>query len=297
MDAIREIKFLSELHHPNIINLEAVFSTREQNISLVLEHLPLGDLEEMWRKHSIPYTPADIKSWMLMLSQAIWFCHENRVLHRDIKSNNLLIASDGTLKLADFGLARSFADPGRAMTHQVITRYYRPPELLYAARHYSGKVDVWSVGCVFAELVIRNFFVPGDSDINQLSLIYDFGGHPTEETWPGVTSLPSYFPPEKLAKKPQPMMYWRQKFSLIGDSGIDLLRGMLTMDPKKRLSARQVLEHKYWTDAPKPTKVTDLPRRPDEKKMGDDLKRRPGELDNSRADKVARKLDFGSMRK
>ena len=309
MDAVREIKFLSELEHPNIIKLHAVFSTKDQNISLVLEHLPLGDLEGLWKNQTIAYSSADIKAWASMLCQAVWFCHENYILHRDIKGNNLLIAADGTVKLADFGLARSFADPGRPMTYNVITRFYRPPELLYGCHHYGGGVDVWSVGCVLAELAIREFFLPSETDLQQLAVICDVFGTPTEDTWPGVSSLQFYVPPASqpsanpaangatAAKRPQPLAWWRSRFPLLGDDGIDLVRGMLTMDPKKRLNARQVLEHRYWTNKPAPTKKEKLPRQGGgEKKMGEDLKRRGGETESGRADKVARKLDFGAMK-
>lgn len=295
-DAIREIKHLSELSHPNIIQLHAIFSTKEQNISLVLEHLPLGDLEGLWKNQSISYSGADIKSWASMLAQAVWFCHENYVLHRDIKGNNLLIAADGTLKLADFGLARSFADPGRVMTSMVITRFYRPPELLLGCLHYGGTVDVWSMGVVLAELVLREWFLPADTDSQQLLVICDVFGTPTEETWPGVTKLRNAAI-LGVAKRPQPLSYWRQRFTLLGEDGIDLLRSMLIMDPAKRFSARKVLEHRYWTNAPRPTKKEDLPKQGGGlAKVGEDLKRRAGETDSGRGDKVARKLDFGSMR-
>jgi cyclin-dependent kinase 7 len=131
-DAIRELKHLQELHHPNIISLLTVFSSKDQNLNLVLEFLPLGDLEELIKdRDGLPYGAPDMKAWMGMLCRGIWFCHENFVLHRDIKPNNLLIAADGEVKLADFGLARSFADPYRTMTTNVITRWYRPPELFY----------------------------------------------------------------------------------------------------------------------------------------------------------------------
>ncbi|KAF2013642.1 Pkinase-domain-containing protein [Aaosphaeria arxii CBS 175.79] len=307
MDAIREIKFLQELEHPNIIKLYDVYSTKDQNISLVLEHLPLGDLEGLWKNKEISYTSADIKSWSNMLAQAIWWCHEHFVLHRDIKGNNLLIAADGTVKLADFGLARSFADAGRPMTHVVITRFYRPPELLYGARHYSGKVDIWSVGCVIAELAIRRFFLTGDSDLGQLAVICEHFGTPTEETWPGVSKLEYYIKPSEqqswqgngtAPRKGYPSSWWKAAFPLLGDDGIDLLRAMLTPDPNKRLSAKQVLDHPYWTNAPRPTKKENLPKQGGgEMKMGADLKRRGGEAESGRADKVARKLDFGAMKK
>ncbi|KAL9044537.1 MAG: hypothetical protein Q9214_002328, partial [Letrouitia sp. 1 TL-2023] len=122
MDAIREVKYLQELSHPNIIALHSVFSSKNQNLNLVLEYLPRGDLEMLIKdSEGIRYGAAEVKAWMSMLARAVWFCHENFVLHRDIKPNNLLIAADGEVKLADFGLARSFSDPYRVMTHQVIT--------------------------------------------------------------------------------------------------------------------------------------------------------------------------------
>jgi len=172
MDAIREVRCLQELSHPNIISLISVFSTKDQNLNLVLEFLPAGDLEMLIKDtKNVHYNLADIKAWMVMICRGVWFCHENFILHRDIKPNNLLIAADGEVKLADFGLARSFADPYMHMTHQVITRWYRPPELFYKARYYSGAVDVWSVGCVFAELVLRMPFIAGLSDIDQVDKI------------------------------------------------------------------------------------------------------------------------------
>ncbi|RDH24133.1 kinesin family protein [Aspergillus niger ATCC 13496] len=186
MDAIREVKYLQELSHPNIIALHDVFSSKDQNLNLVLEYLPRGDLEMLIRDNNIHYGAADVKAWMGMLARGVWFCHENYILHRDIKPNNLLVAADGEVKLADFGLARSFADPYLNMTHQVITRWYRPPELLFGARQYSGAVDVWSMGMVFAELLLRVPFVAGNSDLDQISKICEAFGTPTEENWPGI---------------------------------------------------------------------------------------------------------------
>ena len=106
------------------------------------------------------------------------------VCPRDLKPNNLLIASDGQLKLADFGLARDFADPGHKMTCQVITRWYRPPELLFGCRYYGASVDMWSIGCIFAELMLRTPYLPGESDMDQLRTIFRALGTPTEEEWP-----------------------------------------------------------------------------------------------------------------
>lgn len=296
MDAIREVKYLQELSHPNIIALHAVFSSKNQNLNLVLEFLPLGDLEMLIRdSEGIRYGTAEVKAWMGMLGRAVWFCHENFVLHRDIKPNNLLIAADGEVKLADFGLARSFSDPYRPMTYQVITRWYRPPELLFGARFYSGAVDVWSVGTVFAELILRAPFIAGNTDVHQLELICSTIGTPTEENWPGVSKLEGFLKYDKTAGVPlRGKDFYLSRFGTVGPVGVDLLMSMLALDPRKRCTARQVLEHKWWSTDPRPTAKEDLPKKGGgPEKMGEDLKRRGGEIEGGRGDKVARKLNFG----
>lgn len=302
-DAIRELKHLQELSHPNIITLHSVFSSKDQNLNLVLEYLPLGDLEMLIKDtEGVRYGAADIKAWMGMLSRGIWFCHSQFVLHRDIKPNNLLIAADGAIKIADFGLARSFSDPYRPMTSNVITRWYRPPELLFGAKHYSGAVDIWSVALVFAELVLRTPYIAGDTEVHQVNLVCQAVGTPTEENWPGVSKLPEYTVPEP----PNPVRgrdYYLSMFGTAGLEGVDLLMKMLVLDPRNRITAQQVLEHAWWRSEPKPTRKEDLPKRRDkaDAKIGADLKRRPGvvvgdEEESGRGTKVARRLDFSTMR-
>ncbi|KAL6716275.1 TFIIH complex serine/threonine-protein kinase subunit kin28 [Lecanora helva] len=293
MDSIREVKYLQELSHPNIIALHAVFSSKNQNLNLVLEYLPLGDLEMLIKDiEGIQYGTAEVKAWMGMLARGVWFCHENFVLHRDIKPNNLLIAADGEVKLADFGLARSFSDPDGRMTYNVITRWYRPPELLLQARSYSGVVDVWSIGMVFAELILRAPYLPGTTDINQFQQICTNIGTPNEDNWPGVSKLEGYsMQIDQATSVPvHGKELYLSRFGTAGSQGVDLLMSMLALDPRKRCTARQILEHRWWTSDPQPTAKEDLPKKgggPD--KVGDDLTRRGGEID----DNVARRLKFG----
>ncbi|KAI7020460.1 hypothetical protein D0867_05514 [Hortaea werneckii] len=306
-DSLREIKFLQELDHPNIIKLHAVFSTKNQNLNLVLEHLPQGDLLKLIQDtQSITYTPADIKAWMLMLQRAIYFCHANGVLHRDIKPNNLLIAANGEIKLADFGLARAMADPYQPMTYDTVTIWYRPPELFFQAQHYGGAVDIWSCGCVFAELISRDvlFRAWPESEINMIQLICEKVGTPTEDNWPGVTKLKGYLVPGVIPVKPKEE--WMAAFRSIGEMGVDLLVKMLMLDPRVRLTAEGVLKHEFWTSEPRPSKLANLPRKGGgAETMGESLKQRGGELPrdpeangngSGRGDKVARKIDFGAMR-
>ncbi|KEY67367.1 hypothetical protein S7711_07578 [Stachybotrys chartarum IBT 7711] len=292
-DAVRELKHLQELRHPNIISLLSVFSSKDQNLNLVLEYLPLGDLEMLIRDvDNVRYGAPDIKAWMGMLGRAVWFCHESFVLHRDIKPNNLLIAADGELKLADFGLARSFADPHQNMTSNVITRWYRPPELLFGAKHYSGAVDIWSVGTVFAELILRAPFMPGNTELDQVKMICDAIGTPTDDNWPGVSKLPEYTVSGQIPLRSKD--WFEARFGTVGSQGVDLLIKTLILNPKKRITARDMLKHPWWHAEPKPSRKVDLPRKGGgEEKMGADLKRRPGVIDDGRGAKIARKLDFG----
>ncbi|EME39344.1 hypothetical protein DOTSEDRAFT_179851 [Dothistroma septosporum NZE10] len=301
-DSLREIKFLQELDHPNIIKLFAVFSTKNQNLNLVLEQLPQGDLLKLIQDTAnISYTPADIKSWMLMLMRAVHFCHANFILHRDIKPNNLLIAANGEVKLADFGLARSYADPYQPMTYNTITIWYRPPELFFQAPYYGGAVDIWSCGAVFGELITREvvFRAWPESEINMVKMICEKVGTPTEDNWPGVSRLKGYVTISEIVPL-KTRDYWLGTFRAIGDIGVDLLIKMLTLDPRVRLDAEQVLKHEFWTSAPRPSKLADLPKKGGGlEQMGEDLKRRGGEQpskDETRGDKVARRIDFESLK-
>lgn len=152
------------------------------------------------------------------------------MLHRDLKPNNLLIDHTGVVKITDFGLAKSFGSPNRIMTHQVVTRWYRAPELLFGARLYSTGVDVWAVGCILAELLLRVPFLQGDSDLGQLSKIFEVCGSPTAENWPGAKDLPDY-----VAFKFLPGIPFKEIFSAAGDDLLELLQWCFKLDPPKRL--------------------------------------------------------------
>lgn len=299
VDSIREIKYLQELSHPSIVGLLDVFSTKDETINMVIEYFPNGNLEQLIKDRSVAYGAADVKAWMGMLGRAVYFCHSNFVLHRDIKPNNLLIAADGEVKLADFGLARSFADPYANMTHVVITLWYRPPELLFGARHYSGAVDVWSMGMVFAELLLRVPYAAtmSDKEIAQLETICEAVGTPREENWPGVSSLPNYVEMDKQVPV-RGRDYYMAKFPTAGAQGVDLLMSMLKLDPRKRVTAKGVLEHAWWRVEPRPTARGNLPKQGGgAEKMGEDVARQPGVTgDEDRFQGVARRLDFGALK-
>ncbi|CAL9160400.1 cell division control protein 2 homolog A-like isoform X2 [Musa acuminata AAA Group] len=242
--AIREISLLKEMQHCNIVRLHDVVHS-EKRIYLVFEYLDLDLKKHMDSCPEFSKDPHLIKKFLYQILRGIAYCHSHRVLHRDLKPQNLLIDQrTNALKLADFGLARAFGIPVRTFTHEVVTLWYRAPEILLGSRHYSTPVDLWSVGCIFAEMVNQRPLFPGDSEIDQLFKIFRVLGTPNEETWPGVTSLPDF-------KSSFPRWPSKDLASIVPNlepAGVDLLLKMLYLEPGRRITARKALEHEYFKD-------------------------------------------------
>nr|CAD7601663.1 unnamed protein product [Timema genevievae] len=241
--ALREIKLLQELKHPNIINLMDVFG-HKSNVSLVFDFMDT-DLEVIIKDTSIVLTPANVKAYMLMTLQGLEYMHLNWILHRDLKPNNLLVNSSGVLKLGDFGLAKFFGSPNRIYTHQVVTRWYRCPELLFGARMYGTGVDMWALGCILAELLLRVPFLSGESDLDQLTRIFQVLGTPTEESWTGVTGLPDFIQFKQFPGTPL-----RHIFTAASDDLLELLGSLLAIVPLHRCSCQQALRMPYFRWGP-----------------------------------------------
>ncbi|KAJ3571259.1 hypothetical protein NP233_g3874 [Leucocoprinus birnbaumii] len=238
--AIREISLLKELNDENVVQLLDIVHA-DQKLYLVFEFLDV-DLKR-YIETSRPIKTEIVKKFCYQLNKGLLYCHAHRVLHRDLKPQNLLIDSNDNLKLADFGLARAFGIPMRTYTHEVVTLWYRAPEVLLGSRHYSTSIDMWSVGCIFAEMAMQGHpLFPGDSEIDQIFRIFRLLGTPNEDVWPGVSSLPDY-----KTTFPQ----WSRKD--VGEAvpqldplGLDLLKRMLTYDTAQRISAKRALAHDYF---------------------------------------------------
>ena len=243
--ALREISVLKTLDHPNVVKLKDVEHS-ENRLYLVFEYLDQDLKKYMDSCRRGPIDPLLVKSYVYQMLLGIEFCHKRGVMHRDLKPQNLLIDKSGNLKLADFGLARAFCIPVRAYTHEVITLWYRAPEILLGGRHYSTGVDMWSIGCIFAELANKRPLWPGDSEIDMLFRIFRLLGTPNESMWPGVSALPDFKPtfpqwPSQKASKACPNLC---------AEGQDLFKKMMLYNPTKRISAKQALKHPYFNDLP-----------------------------------------------
>merc|ERR1719201_2284509 len=189
--------------------------------------------------------PRQILDFTRQLLMGMEFCHANRIIHRDLKPQNLLIDSQMRLKIADFGLARAFSLPIPQYTHEVVTVWYRPLEILLGSKLYSIPVDLWGVGCIFAEMATGAPLFPGDSEIDTAFKIFQKLGTPTEAVWPGLSNLPDFSPsfPQWRAKG------WaniRTTLAQIGTTGIDLLERLMRYNPATRISAREGLKHAYF---------------------------------------------------
>uniref|UniRef100_A0A914LU65 Cyclin-dependent kinase 7 n=1 Tax=Meloidogyne incognita TaxID=6306 RepID=A0A914LU65_MELIC len=251
--AIREIKLLTELYHDNVIALLDVIGHRT-SIQLVFDFMET-DLENLIKDNNTILQHSHIKNILLQVFLGLEFLHLNFILHRDLKPNNLLMNLNGRIKIADFGLARYFGSPTRIYTHQVVTRWYRAPELLYGARAYGVGVDTWAMGCIIAELLLRVPIFPGESDLDQLVKIYNVLGMPTEETWPGLTSLPDYIQLQNCGQGYE----LKNVFPAASDDLLELIFGCLLFDPLKRLTATQSLHSQYFKSLPYACDDSELP--------------------------------------
>jgi cyclin-dependent kinase 1 len=255
--AIREISLLKELQHPNIVCLQDVLM-QEAKLYLIFEFLTM-DLKK-YMDTAIPkdelMDPKLVKSYTYQLLQGMLFCHQRRVLHRDLKPQNLLIDKNGVIKIADFGLARAFGIPVRVYTHEVVTLWYRAPEILLGSPKYSCPIDIWSVGAIFAEMCNHRPLFQGDSEIDQLFRIFRVLRTPTEDLWPGVTQLPDY----KATFPTWSTFNLKASMKNITAEGLDFLEQTLLYDPSKRISAKKALLHPYFDDLDKNA----LPAKPGE---------------------------------
>ncbi|XP_032426083.1 cyclin-dependent kinase 11B isoform X1 [Xiphophorus hellerii] len=258
--SLREINTILKAQHPNIVTVrEIVVGSNMDKIYIVMNYVE-HDLKSLMETMKQPFLPGEIKTLMLQLLRGVRHLHDNWILHRDLKTSNLLLSHKGILKVGDFGLAREYGSPLKQYTPVVVTLWYRSPELLLGAKEYSTAVDMWSVGCIFGELLTQKPLFPGKSEIDQINKIYKDLGSPSEKIWPGYSELPAV---KKMSFTEYPYNNLRKRFgALLSDQGFDLMNKFLTYCPGKRISADEALKHEYFRETPLPIDPSMFPTWP-----------------------------------
>ncbi|KAJ1696571.1 hypothetical protein LUZ63_005083 [Rhynchospora breviuscula] len=305
MTSLREINILLSFHHPSIVDVkEVVVGSTMDSIFMVMEYME-HDLKGVMETMKQPYSQSEVKCLMLQLLEGVLYLHNNWVLHRDLKTSNLLLNNRGELKICDFGLARQYGSPLKPYTPLVVTLWYRAPELLLGAKEYSTAIDMWSVGCIMAELLAKEPLFNGQKETEQIDKIFKTLGTPNEKIWPGYKNLPG----SKVVYTKQPYNRLREKFPAtsfsgrptLSEAGFDLLNRLLTYDPERRISAEEALRHPWFSEVPLPKSKDFMPTFPAHNDKDRNVRRRvmksPDPLEqlkaHSRGDYIGNRGVFG----
>ncbi|XP_026663363.1 cyclin-dependent kinase G-2 isoform X2 [Phoenix dactylifera] len=202
LTSLREINILLSFHHSSVVDVkEVVVGSSLDSIFMVMEYME-HDLKGLMETMKQPFSQSEVKCLMLQLLEGVKYLHDNWVLHRDLKTSNLLLNNRGELKICDFGLSRQYGSPLKPYTHLVVTLWYRAPELLLGAKEYSTAIDMWSLGCIMAELLAKEPLFNGKTEFDQLDKIFRTLGTPNEKIWPGFAKLPGV--KVNFVKQPHP---------------------------------------------------------------------------------------------
>jgi serine/threonine protein kinase len=241
---LREMSILRSVSHPNVLELKDVIIC-PSTVMLVTDYLDY-DLRTMLKRIRKPLESDLVCSYAFQLLCGILALHTSRIIHRDLKPENILLDSHGYLKIGDFGLSRYFTLPLRQYSPNVVSMWYRAPELLFGDKFYEISIDIWSIGCIIAEMTIGTPLFWGDSELDQLHKIFEVLGTPDSESLPNYDALV-----EELVNVPRyPKKDWKDDLKFNDPQLVDLLARILNFDPARRLTAQEALVHPYFDHLP-----------------------------------------------
>lgn len=258
--ALREINVLLALAHENIVSVrEMVVGSSVEQVYMVMEFFEF-DLKQGLDRYEGALSQGELKGILQQILRGLKHMHTSWYLHRDLKTSNILVHKSGRVALADFGLARRYENPPQQLTVPVVTLWYRAPELLLGEIRYGPAVDVWSVGCIFGELIAKDCILQGEGEIDQLDQIFSLLGAPNEANWPGYTKLPHSGilrwkgnKDSTLAKRFPVARPVSSKQAFLDAHGFAMLEAMLRLNPSQRITAEHALEHAYFREGVPPT--------------------------------------------
>jgi cell division cycle 2-like len=233
------------------------------SVYIVLDFLE-HDLQSLLQSLQEPFLPSEIKTIMLQLTSAVSYLHSHYILHRDLKTSNILFSNQGSVKLADFGMARYTSNPPPRLTQVVTTLWYRAPELLLGVEEYGFEIDIWSLGCIFGELLTLSPLFHATNEVSLLSLIFGLLGTPTKVTWPGFRSLPNakaLYPLLSNSKSSVSQLN-ASKFPYLSADGLRLISAVLSLNPDARPTAEEILDRPYFKEDPRPKAKEMMPTFP-----------------------------------
>ncbi|KAJ5604850.1 hypothetical protein N7510_010004 [Penicillium lagena] len=295
---LREIQTLLEARHPNVVYLrEVVMGNKMDEVFLVMDFLE-HDLKTLLDEMREPFLPSEIKTVLLQIVGGLEFLHSQWIMHRDLKTSNLLMNNRGEIKIADFGMARYYGDPPPKLTQLVVTLWYRSPELLLGADKYGPEIDMWSIGCIFGELLTKEPLLQGKNEVDQVSKIFELTGPPNAQTWPGFRSLPNAKSLRLPSSSSAPLsgktpLLPRSKFPYLTNAGLSLLSSLLALNPTSRPTAQQCLSHAYFKEDPRPKPREMFPTFPS--KAGMEKRRRHHTPEAPKRGQEAPQLDFAGV--
>ena len=244
--AIREISLLKELNHINIVKLYEVLHSPKK-LTLVFEYVEQDLKKVIDSSNGKGLDMKLVKSFLYQLLKGVDYIHKNKVLHRDLKPQNLLINKDNIVKIGDFGLARGYGIPVKNYTHEVVTLWYRPPDVLLGNKTYGTTVDMWSIGCIFAEMVSGKPLFTGSSESDQLKKIFSIKGTPNENYASSLRELSEWGVGDNNFENCEEKNF-KELFPNLDSEWIDLLQKFLQLEPEKRISAEEALKHPFFDD-------------------------------------------------
>lgn len=274
---LREIKFLRQFNHPNIIrilDIQKPSSFEGFNEVYVIQEYMDADLHTVIQTQEL--SDDHIKYFLYQILKGVKYLHSCGVIHRDLKPANLLVNENCDLKICDFGLARIDANSTKGedkisfLTEYVATRWYRAPEIMLSSAQYSKAIDIWSIGCIVAEMILREPFLPGTDYRNQLALIFEVLGTPTAEEMKCIKLKKARdFVASQRVRRKIPM---KKIFRNANPLAIDFIEKTVCFDPEKRMTIEQTLEHPYVQDFRNPKEELSAERIPSDLFFFDDYK-------------------------